>query len=159
MGSYSSRAWQWYLFTSRNFQREHEMCFNRCLSLNAFMLIGRHQEQQLFFRSPPKKKNPNKYTFVFLQRSLFLGDGRHGCALLTQWNRRDGEYVWYDAGLGTGAASVPSVHWLITLLLVKAILSGGDVMAWQRRPSGWKRHPVTGNWLWGGSKVIGHEGS
>lgn len=74
-------------------------------------------------------------------------------ALLTQWKKSDGECVRYDVSLGTGAASVPSVHWLITLLLVKAILSGGELMAQQRRASGWKRHPLTGSRLQGGDRT------
>lgn len=74
-------------------------------------------------------------------------------ALLTQWKKSDGECARYDVSLGTGAASVPSVHWLITLLLVKAILSGGELMAQQRRASGWKRHPLTGSRLQGGDRT------
>lgn len=106
---------------------------------------------QSFYGSPQ-----NKNTSVFLHHSLRLGDGWHGCALLTQWKRSDGECVWYDVSLRTGAASVPSVHWLITLLLVKAILSGGEVMTQQRRAF---KASSDRKLAQGASEVIGHEGS
>lgn len=72
-----------------------------------------------------------------MHHSLVSGDGWSGYTLLTQWKRSDGECVWYDVSFGTGAASVPSVHWLITLLLVKTILSVREVMAQQRMALGW----------------------
>lgn len=48
--------------------------------------------------------------------------------------------------LGQGQPESPSVHWLITLLLVKAILSGGEVTALPRRAKGMG---------WGGAQAFG----
>lgn len=119
-----------------------------CLHVSSLTSRHRTWHTKLFLWGHVKKK-PS----FFLHRRLRGGDGWHGCAMLAQWKRSDGECVWYDVSLRTRAASVPSVHWLITLLLVKAILSGGEVMAQQRSASGaqWQEAGsggIRGDWTW-----------